>query len=257
MASVELKVTDGIGRVTFNRPEALNALNKEELFAFGKIVWELQGRKDVSVVILTGAGEKAFIAGGDIKEMANMTPLEASQFAGLGQEVLFQMEKLPQITIAAVNGFALGGGCEFAMGCDLIYASENAKFGQPEVNLGVIPGFGGTQRLLRLVGPMKAREMVLTAGMIDAKEAHRIGLVANVFPKEKLLEEVTTIAKTIQSKGPEAIRRSKSVLREGMDVDLGRACAMEREQFALCFAHPDQKEGMKAFSEKRKPNWEK
>jgi enoyl-CoA hydratase len=257
MPSLELKASEGIATVTFNRPEAMNALNREVLQAFRKMVDDLAHRKDVGVAILTGAGEKAFIAGADIAEMKGMTPLQASEFASLGQEILFGLERLPQVTIAAVNGFALGGGCEVAMGCDLVYASETAKFGQPEVNLGVIPGFGGTQRLMRAVGPIKAREMVFTGGMIDAREAHRIGLAANVFPKEKLMEEVAAVAKMILTKGPEAIRRAKAAMRDGMDTDLRKACAAEREHFALCFAHADQKEGMSAFLEKRKAAWGK
>jgi enoyl-CoA hydratase len=255
MASLEFKVADGIGTLTFNRPESMNALNGEVLGTMREIVHGLPDRKDVSIVILTGAGEKAFIAGADIKEMSGMTPLQASRFSRLGQEILFGLESAPQVTIAAVNGFALGGGCEVAMGCDLIYASENAKFGQPEVSLGVIPGFGGTQRLLRIVGPMKAREMIYTGNLVDAKEAYRIGLVANVFTPSTLQEEVLKIARTILGKGPEAIRRAKTTLREGMDLDLRKACGIERDQFALCFAHPDQKEGMQAFVEKRRAKW--
>jgi len=255
MATLEVKISDRIATVLFNRPDALNALNLETLEAFHQQVKELSSRKDISIVLLTGSGEKAFIAGADIRQMHDFTPLQASRFAKLGQDALFSLEQAPQITIAAVNGFALGGGCEVAMGCDLIYASEKAKFGQPEVSLGVMPGFGGSQRLLRLVGPMKAREMVYTGEMIDAAEAHRIGLVARVFPQAELMSGVTEIARTILSKGPEAIRRSKAVLREGIDTDLTRGCALEREHFALCFAHTDQKEGMSAFLEKRKPNW--
>ncbi len=255
MATVELKVQDRIGTVTFQRPEALNALNREMVELFARVVEEIRERKDIAIVILTGAGEKAFIAGADIKEIEGLTTFEAKRFAAMGQDVLFALEQLPKITIAAVHGFALGGGCEFAMACDLIYASEKAKFGQPEVNLGVIPGFGGTQRLIRLVGPMKARELIYTGNMIDAAEAYRIGLVANVFPPEKLMESVREIARTILSKGPEAIRRAKVTLREGPNLDLTKACALEREEFAKCFAHLDQKEGMKAFLEKRKPNW--
>ncbi|MFH1263695.1 MAG: enoyl-CoA hydratase-related protein [Pseudomonadota bacterium] len=255
MALVEISRSDRIATVTFNRPEALNALNGEVLRAFRAAIREIASQKDIAVVIVTGAGEKAFIAGADISEMKPMNEAQAREFAATGQGILFELESMPQITIAAVNGFALGGGCEFAMGCDLIYASEKAKFGQPEVGLGITPGFGGTQRLWKLVGPMKAREMVYTGGMIDALEAERIGLVAKVFPPNELIPKVTEIAKTIASKGPEAVRRSKLAFREGMNADLKRGCEVEKEAFAKCFAHPDQKEGMGAFLEKRKPNW--
>ena len=255
MATIELKISEQIATFTFNRPEVLNALNIETLRVFYKLLQETTPRRDVSVLILTGAGEKAFIAGADINEMQSLTPIEASRFAGIGQEILFQLEHASQVTIAAVNGFALGGGCEVAMGCDLIYAAEKAKFGQPEVSLGVIPGFGGTQRLLRLIGPMKTRELIYTGATIDASQALQLGLVAQIFPSDQLMNQVLGIAKTIIGKGPEAIRRAKNCLRDGMDIDLIRACAIEREQFALCFSHPDQKEGMTAFLEKRKPVW--
>lgn len=255
MAVVELKIEDRIATITFNRPEALNALNSEVLGALLHVIHDLTTKREIGVAVLTGAGDKAFIAGADIKEMQAMGPVEASRFAERGQRLMSILEHLPQITIAAVNGFALGGGCELAMGCDLIYASEKAKFGQPEVNLGVIPGFGGTQRLWRLIGPMKAREMIYTARMMDAKEAQQLGLAAQVFPPEQLMSSVMEIAKTIASKGPEAIRRAKVAMREGLSSDLDRGCVLEREEFALCFAHPDQKEGMAAFLEKRKPNW--
>ncbi|HLG19309.1 MAG TPA: enoyl-CoA hydratase-related protein [Bdellovibrionota bacterium] len=255
MAVLETKISERIATIIFNRPDSLNALNLETLEFFHTTAKELAERKDVSVIVVTGAGEKAFIAGADIKHMQSLSPLQASRFGKLGQDCLFALENAPQITIAAVNGFALGGGCEFAMGCDLIYASEKAKFGQPEVNLGITPGFGGSQRLPRLVGPMKAREMIYTGEMIDAQEALRIGLVARVFPAAEFLGKVMEVAKTIASKGPEAIRRSKVMMRDGLGTDLVRGCAIERDHFALCFAHPDQKEGMSAFLEKRKPNW--
>ncbi len=255
MSTVELRVDERIATLTFNRPEALNALNREVLMDLKKHIDDLKTRSDVSVVVLTGAGEKAFVAGADIKQMSAFSPLDASCFADFGQSVLFGLEHLPQVTIAMVNGFALGGGCEIAMACDLIYASEKAKFGQPEINLGVIPGFGGTQRLLRWVGPQKARELIYTGNMIKADQALEMGLVAGVFSKETFVEETLKIAGQIADKGTEAVYRAKTALREGMNTDLNRACLIEREQFALCFDHPDQKEGMNAFLEKRKPNW--
>lgn len=255
MALINRETQDKVVTLTFNRPDALNALNREMLEAFGKEIDEIRSQKEISVVVLTGSGEKAFIAGADIKEMQSMNPLEASQFSGLGQKILFELEHMPQITIAAVNGFALGGGCELAMACDLIYAGDSAKFGQPELNLGVTPGFGGTQRLLRLVGPIKARELIYTGRMIGAKEAKEIKLVAEVYSANELLSKVNAVATTIVLKGPESLRRAKLALREGMDLDLKRACGIEQEQFALCFASPEQKEGMAAFLEKRKPSW--
>jgi len=257
VALIELKTSDRIATITFNRPDALNALNSETLKVFSSLVKEVIARKDVSVIILTGAGDRAFIAGADIKEMQPMSQVEANHFSDLGQSVLFELENASQITIAAVNGFALGGGCEVAMACDLIYASEKAKFGQPEVNLGVIPGFGGTQRLLRLVGPIIARELIYTGANIDATEAQRVGLVAQVFPQERFLERVTAIATTIASKGPEALAGAKVTLRKGMDTNLKNACSIEREHFAACFATENQKEGMNAFLEKRKPSWKR
>lgn len=257
MALIELKIVERTAFITFNRPEALNALSKEVIAEFRKTVSSLTDRKDLSVIVLTGAGEKAFIAGADIKQMSELTPLEASEFSKQGQAVLAMLERAPQVVIAAVNGFALGGGCEFAMGCDLIYASENAKFGQPEVGLGIPAGFGGTQRLTRLVGPMKAREMLLLGNMISAAEAERIGLVAKVFPQSDLINEVTKIAAAIAEKGPEAVTRTKSLIRKGMDIPLMQACALERDNFAVCFGSANQKEGMAAFIEKRKPNWER
>lgn len=257
MALVEMNIENRICTLTFHRPEALNALSVETIDEFGRCVSEATARKDVSIIILTGSGEKAFIAGADIKQMSSMTPLQASHFAKLGQKVLFDLERAQQIVIAAVNGFALGGGCEFAMACDLIYASENAKFGQPEVNLGITAGFGGTQRLTRLVGPMRAREMLYLGKTITAQEALEYGLVARVFAQKELMSEVGHIAKMLLEKGPEALARTKASIRDGMDVDIGRACALEAEHFAVCFASPNQKEGMQAFVEKRKPTWER
>jgi len=257
MALVEMKIENRICTLTFNRPEALNALSTETIAEFQERVTAVTKNKDVSVIIVTGAGEKAFIAGADIKQMSGMTPIQASHFAKLGQKVLFDLEQAPQIVIAAVNGFALGGGCEFAMGCDLIYASDNAKFGQPEVNLGITAGFGATQRLTRLVGPMRARELLFTGKVITAAEALQYGLVAQVFPQKDLLAEVAKIATTLLEKGPEALARTKALIRDGLDTDLHKACALEVEHFAVCFASKNQKEGMQAFVEKRKPTWER
>jgi enoyl-CoA hydratase len=216
---------------------------------------EISQDKEVRAAILTGTGDKAFVAGADIASMAQQTPLEAKRFSAAGQEVLFAMENLEIPIIAAVNGFALGGGTEIAMACDFIYASENAKFGQPEINLGIIPGFGGTQRLARLVGKGWARELCLTGAMISAQEAREIGLVNKVFPVEKLMEETRKTAKLIASKGRAAVRAIKQAVNRGFDVDLRNGCAMEVDAFAIAFTSPDAKEGLTAFLEKRKPEF--
>jgi enoyl-CoA hydratase len=242
-----------IAVVTFNRPKALNALNMEVLAEISDCLDRIAGDEDIRALILTGAGDKAFVAGADIKFMSTLSPLDAKKFAAQGQEVLFKLESLPVPVIASVNGFALGGGNEIAMACDFIYASEKAQFGQPEINLGVIPGFGGTQRLSRLVGKGLAKELCLTGEMINAKRALEIGLVNKVFPTETLLEETKRTAKVIAQKGRVSIRGAKKVIDSGYDVDLRNALAMEADAFGLCFASEDQKEGMAAFIEKRKP----
>jgi len=245
------EVADGTATVTVNRPKALNALNaatlKELLDCFNAIAAD----GAVQVVILTGGGEKAFVAGADISEMQPLDAVTAREFAQLGHQLAAAVENLPKPVIAAVNGFALGGGCELSLCCDIRLASDNAKFGQPEVNLGVIPGFGGTQRLARLVGKGLASELVFTGEMIDAAEAHRIGLVNKVYPPADLLPAARRMAGKIASKGLIAVGFAKACLRDGLETDLVRACAMEADLFGLCFATADQKEGMQAFLEKR------
>jgi enoyl-CoA hydratase len=208
----------------------------------------------VRVVVLTGEG-RAFVAGADIKVLEGLDPLGAKQFAQVGQEALAALEAMDIPVIACVNGFALGGGCEIAMACDFIYASEEAKFGQPEINLGLIPGFGGTQRLARLVGRARAKELCLTGRVITAQEAHAIGLVARIFPTETLMEETLRVAAGIGEKGAVSLRATKHVIDNGMDLDLRNACALEVDAFSLCFASPDQKEGTAAFLEKRAPRF--
>jgi enoyl-CoA hydratase len=246
-----LDKADGIATVTINRPKSLNALNAETLRELQTVFAHLAEAPEVGVVILTGAGEKAFVAGADIAAMQPLDATTARRFARLGHEVLHAIEKGPKPVIAAVNGFALGGGCELSMACDLRFASENAKFGQPEVNLGVIPGFGGTQRLARLVGKGRALELVLSGAMIDAAEAWRIGLVNKVVPQAELLGAARELAATILAKGPLAVRLAKEVVTGGLEMDLDRACAWEADLFGFCFATADQKEGMTAFLEKR------
>lgn len=251
----EIKHDGHVGFLTINRPDKLNALSREVLMDLRTGVAELLGRPDIRAIVLTGEG-KAFVAGADIAAMTRMTPAEAREFATLGHEVFDALETMSCPVIAAVNGFALGGGCELALACDFIYASAKAKFGQPEVSLGVIPGFGGTQRLPRRVGPAVARELVFTGKMIGAEEALRIGLVNAVFDPEDLLTEATKTAQEIASKGPLAVAASKRVIRDGMDRPLPDANALERNAFGTCFETSDQREGMAAFLEKRAPSFE-
>jgi enoyl-CoA hydratase len=250
-----LEMADGIATISVNRPKALNALNPQVVEEIGAALKEIGANPEVRVAILTGTGDKAFVAGADIGSMAQMTALEAKRFSAAGQEVLLAMESAEFPIIAAVNGFALGGGTEIAMACDFIYASENAKFGQPEINLGIIPGFGGTQRLARLVGKGWARELCLTGAIISAQEAKEIGLVNKVFPHDQLMGEVRKTAQLIASKGRAALRAIKHTVNRGADVDLRNGCAMEVDAFAIAFTSPDAKEGLNAFLEKRKPEF--
>ncbi len=246
-----LEKSDGIAVVTVNRPEALNALNKETLEELTEAFLTLNNDDAVRVIILTGSGPKSFIAGADISVMQPMGPPGARENAFRGQRLCDAIEQGSKPVIAAVNGFALGGGCEVAMACDVRIASESAKFGQPEINLGIVPGFGGTQRLPRLIGRGRAMELLLTGDMIDAREALRIGLVNRVVPAENLLDEARSLAKKIAAKGRIAVALCKEAVRNGIEMELGKACAYEAELFAFTFATHDQKEGMKAFLEKR------
>ncbi len=236
--------------VTINRPDKLNALNREVLAGLLRVVEELTAAGGVRAMVLTGAGEKAFVAGADIAAMRTMGPAEAKAFSDLGHRLGDRMESAPFVVIAAVNGFALGGGCEMALACDLIYASDKSRFAQPEVNLGVIPGFGGTQRLSRRVGVGKARELLYTGDMIDAAEALRIGLVEAVVAHGTVVEHAKGVAKKIASKGPLAIQQAKAVMRRG-DAGLASANELEAQAFAMLFGTEDLKEGMGAFLEKR------
>jgi enoyl-CoA hydratase len=248
-------VEDGVGTLTFNRPKALNALNKRTFAELWQVLDEVDRDPEVRALVLTGAGDKAFVAGADISEMAKMSPLAARQFAEGAHALLARFEALPIVTIAAVNGYALGGGCEIAMGCDLIYASENARFGQPEVNLGIIPGFGGSQRLTRRVGLMRAKEMVLTGDHYDARRAKELGLALEVLPAAELLPHCRAVAKKIAAKAPVAIAQAKRVLEVGASVDLATANELERQAFGGLFGTEDAKEGMLAFAEKRAAQW--
>ncbi len=243
--------SDGIASVTVNRPKALNALNEATLKELLSLFAAIRDDAAVKVVILTGSGEKAFVAGADIAEMQPIDAVTGRQFALLGHQLAAAIENLPKPVIAAVNGFALGGGCELALCCDIRLASETARFGQPEINLGVIPGFGGTQRLPRLIGKGRACELLLTGDMIDAAEAYRIGLANKVLPAAELLPAARKMATKIAAKGQVAVAFAKAALRDGLETDLDRACAHEADLFGLCFATADQKEGMLAFLEKR------
>ncbi len=246
---------DAVAVIKFNRPKALNAINPQVLAEVKNALDRVEADSTVKVLVLTGEGEKAFVAGADIAHMVNLTSLEARRFSRDGQEVLFRLERLAVPVIACVNGFALGGGTEIAMACDFIYASEKAKFGQPEINLGIIPGFGGTQRLARLVGKALAKELCLSGVMISAAEAKEIGLVNKVFPPEKLWEETMKTAGLLASKGKVSLRAVKHSVDRGLDVDLRSGCYLEADAFALSMASPDAKEGMSAFLEKRKPEF--
>ncbi len=253
--NIKLELNEGVSLIAIDRPKSLNALNLETLKEIDQALEEVKENEEVKVVIITGAGEKAFVAGADISEMKDMNPLKAKEFAEFGQKVFRKIELMKKPVIAAVNGYALGGGCEMAMACDIRIASHNAKFGQPEVGLGIIPGFGGTQRLPRIVGMSKAKELIYTGDMIDAEEALRIGLVSKVVEQEKLLEEAYNIAKKIMSKGMIAVRLAKEAINIGINADIETGMSYEAKAFAVCFATEDQKEGMAAFLEKRAPKF--
>ena len=252
-SSLELSSNDGIATLVFNRPKALNALSIALLTELTDALGTIKNDPSIRVLILTGAGEKSFIAGADITEIATLTPLGAKHFAQMGQNVISALQALAIPVIAAVNGFALGGGCEMALACDFIYASEKALFGLPEINLGVIPGFGGTQRLPRLVGANRAKEMIFTGKHLTATEAREIGLVNAVFAPEALMVAATKTASLIATKGKASLCAAKQAVNQGLNTDLVTGLAIERDIFALCMANPDAKEGTSAFLEKRKP----
>jgi enoyl-CoA hydratase len=240
--------------ITIDRPEALNALNSETFDELSDALEKLDSDESVSAIIITGEG-KAFVAGADIAELKGMDAFQARAFSLKGQKVFDQMESLDKPVIAAVNGFCLGGGCELAMACDIRVASEKAKFGQPEVNLGTTPGFAGTQRLPRLIGEGRAKELLMTGDIIDAQTALQIGLVNRVVAVEQLMDAAMELAEKIQAKGPAAISLIKSVVHKGLQIDLASGSAMENDAFGLCFASGQAPEGMAAFLEKRKPKW--
>lgn len=241
--------------IKFNRPKALNAVNPLTMAELSDAVGKVEQDSSIRALVFTGAGDKAFIVGADISEMVKMGPLELRAFSRRAHELLFRLEKLPIPVIACVNGYALGGGLELAIACDFIYASENATFGQPEITLGIIPEWGGTQRLSRLVGKALAKELCLTGAFISAQEAKEMGIVNMVFPLESLWEETMKTAKKMASMGRIAIRSVKHCVDRGFDVDLRTAGLMESDAFGYCVATPDGKEGKNAFLEKKKPTF--
>ena len=251
MAFVKTEVQGAVEIITIDRPKALNALNPEVL-ADLKAAFEAVDQETVRCIVLTGEGDKSFVAGADIGSMSTMTKAEGEAFGKLGNDVFLMIEHFPIPVIAAVNGFALGGGNELAMSCDFRICSDNAVFGQPEVGLGITPGFGGTQRLARLVGPGMAKQLIYTAKNIKADEAMRIGLVNAVYPLEELMPAAEKLAATIAKNAPIAVRACKKAINDGLQVDMDAAVVIEEKLFGGCFESADQKEGMGAFLEKRK-----
>ena len=251
MTNILLEKKGLIAVATINRPKALNALNSEVLTDLDELVSAVKADADIRALVITGSGEKAFVAGADIGEMSTLTKEGGEAFGKHGNDVFRAIETLPIPTIAAVNGFALGGGCELALSCDIILASEKAKFGQPEVGLGITPGFSGTQRLPRRVGVAKAKELIFSGKMIKADEAEKIGLVNAVYAPEALMDGALEMAKSFTKNAPIAVKYAKACIDRGMQMDIDDGIAVENELFAMCFATADQKEGMGAFLEKR------
>jgi len=254
-ANIIFETEKGIATINFNRPKALNALNVQLLQEFTGAINEIDQDESIRVLILTGSGDKSFVAGADITELATFDALQAKMFSQFGHAVIDHLQQLAIPVIAAVNGYALGGGTEIALACDFIYAAENAMFGLPEITLGLIPGFGGTQRLSRLIGKNRAKEMIFTGGMISAAEALQIGLVNRVCPQETLMDEVLKTAGQIASKGRVSLRAAKQVINSGTEADLTTGCKMEIDAFALCMVSEDAREGTRAFLEKRSPEF--
>lgn len=251
MEFVTYEAEGQIGLITICRPKALNALNSAVLGELDEVLDNVD-LQTIRALILTGAGEKSFVAGADIAEMSSLTKAEGEAFGKKGNDVFRKLEKFPIPVIAAVNGFALGGGCEIAMSCDIRICSENAMFGQPETGLGITPGFGGTQRLARLIGAGMAKEMIYAARNISAEDAYRIGLVNKVCPQEELMPAARKLAESIARNAPIAVRNSKKAIDEGLQADIDQAIVIEEKMFGDCFETADQKEGMSAFLERRK-----
>ena len=251
MAFVPLEQKGPVGVITMNRPEALNALNDQVLRDLDQVLDQVEENEEILVAVITGAG-RSFVAGADIGQMSTLTAAEGKKFGALGNRIFLKLENLSKPTIAAVNGFALGGGCELSMACDIRVASEKAKFGQPEVGLGITPGFGGTQRLPRIVGAANAMELILTAKTINAAQAKEIGLVSHVYAPEELMDKALELANAIAANAQVAVRQSKAAIRRGLQTDMATGTAYESEAFGLCFATEDQKDAMKAFVNKEK-----
>ncbi len=252
MTNVLLEKKGHYAVATINRPKALNALNSQVLEDLNELVDVVAADEEIRALVLTGAGEKAFVAGADIGEMSSLTKAEGEAFGKKGNDVFRKLETMPIPVIAAINGFALGGGCELSMSCDIRICADTAVFGQPEVGLGITPGFGGTQRLARLVSPGMAKQLIYTARNIKADEALRIGLVNAVYPAAELMAAAEKMADTIAKNAPIAVRACKKAINEGLDVDMDQALVIEEKLFGDCFETADQKEGMGAFLEKRK-----
>jgi enoyl-CoA hydratase len=253
--NILLERSENIAQITLNRPKVLNALNRALFAELDTVLDEIAAAGSVRAVILTGAGEKAFAAGADIQELAQLSAIDGQQLALEGQRIFSKLENLGKPVLAAINGFALGGGCELAMSATLRIATETARLGQPEVKLGLLPGYGGSQRLPRLVGKGAALKLILTGEMISASEAHRIGLVDEVVPAAELLPRVRALAATIASMAPIAIRQSIAAVNAGYDLPLDQALVHEAALFGLCCATADKAEGTAAFLEKRAPVW--
>lgn len=251
MGFIDYEVDGQVGIITINRPKALNALNSEVLKDLDATI-DAVDLDAIRCLIITGAGEKSFVAGADIGEMSTLTKAEGEAFGKAGNDVFRKIETLPIPVIAAINGFALGGGCEISMSCDIRLCSENAVFGQPEAGLGITPGFGGTQRMPRLLGRSKAMELILTTNQIKAAEAKEIGLVSKVVPQEELMDTAMALAKDICKNAQVAVRQCKACINHGLQTDILTGVSYEAEAFGLCFATEDQKDAMKAFVEKRK-----
>ncbi|MBA2441703.1 MAG: enoyl-CoA hydratase/isomerase family protein [Rubrobacter sp.] len=254
MDFVKVEREGGVATLTIDRQDKLNAISPQLVEEIGQSLLEIES-EGPRVIVVTGAGEKAFVAGADITAMSAMSPTEAKRFAEIGHAAMALLDKSPIPTIAAVNGFALGGGCEIALACDIRIAAENALFGFPEVGLGILPGMGGTQRLPRLVGPAVAKELIFSARRIDAAEAQEIGLVNRVVPQGEALSAALELADQIATNGPLAVRYAKAAANKALDTDLVNGLEYEADQFALLFSTEDSREGMGAFSEKRKPEF--
>ncbi len=248
-------IANQVALITINRPQAMNALNPATISELSTTIAELEQQADVHVIIITGAGEKAFVAGGDVALMRTLTPLQARDVALMAAELFQRIENSACVVIAAINGYALGGGCELALACDFRLAAEQAQLGQPEINLGIIPGWGGTQRLPRLIGISRAKELMFTGERVGAQHALKLGLIDHIYPADQLLDHAHRLAQTIAAKPQTAIRIIKEAVNIGMAMDQDKAIRYESEMFGMCFTTEDQKEGMDAFFEKRPAVW--